>query len=121
MSQDYDLKSLKAPILRSGRGSDGRVRAIPDLRRRVLAAISENSLTLDDAAKSLGIASSTIGKWKKKAARLVPDSDFQKIAVIAKTASKGRSSDLRLTIRDGIEIQGLTLDDVVRILRGVSQ
>ena len=86
-----------------------------------MAAISENGLTIDDAAKPFGIASSTIGKWKKKADRLVPDSDFQKIAVIAKTSSKGRSSDLRLTTHDGIEIQGLTLDDVVRILRGVSQ
>ena len=43
-------------MLRYGRGSDGCVRAPPDLRSRLLAAISENGLTIDDSAKSFGIA-----------------------------------------------------------------
>lgn len=114
MSLELDFDNLKRRLESCARRSDGKRIIDLDLRRDVLRALVTHQVSPEMAAKKLGVAASTLWKWRRSKVKKAP---FKKVAVTQYQASAAPSAFLKAP--SGIEIHGLSISDIATLLREV--
>lgn len=120
MSRETIIQDLRARIDRSPRTSNGKRRFSGELKADIVAALDKHGITTEAGAKLFAISTSILWQWRKKAPP-PKNPRFERVAIeAAPVAAAGTCGMLRLTTSTGIEVQGLSVADVVAILRQVA-
>jgi hypothetical protein len=103
---------LAAEVEGLERGKQKRRRYPAELRRRITDHVREQraaGVQLNEIARGIGISSTLLHRWEQRLAQ-----KFRRVELVAAPAKASRCS---LHAPHGLRVEGLSLDDLVEVLR----
>ena len=91
-----------------------------EVKQKILELMSEGEISVYELSKSLGISMSTINSWRTRFQKKSSGEGFKKLKVVDRPKSVVQSRGpvkVFVTTSQGSEIQGLTSDEVARLIR----
>lgn len=120
------ISQLRAEIEALPKDSGGKRQGIPkELKRRVVAALTESQLPVREFAAAVSVSVSAVSNWSKRLGQrrrktskggTVAPAGFKKVSVVAQPEATGR-----FTIEgpSGMRVSGLAAADVARLWRAL--
>jgi hypothetical protein len=119
MTFEEAASTIKAQLELCPCHKDGKRIVKDELKCEVLALMTRYKPTSEAAAKAFGLATSTIWKWRKDHA--VRPNAFKRVVVEPAPKQSCELRSFYLKAKPGVEVHGLSLEDLVVVLREVAR